>query len=297
MSKAVEFGAVGDSLTDEYRFYPPDRSQARNWVETLAVTRNVNFGAYTTQDRGFPRDQGYANDWAKENSTTEDVVGSQLAGLSKQVVAGKVTYAVVGMGTNDFLFFAEGVAAQSLAGQPPANFGAELAFVESAAVANFDRTVETLLAANPKVKVIVQTTPDIRQVPIVEQFLAIPGIGQVANAIADAQAAYNANIRQVAHDLSRVALADIAAQAGSFEGASATNLPIGGIRVTLTTTGDNFHNAVLADNIHPGTILQGLIANAVIQAADSVGASIKPLSPTEILSRARYVSSHSQTAR
>jgi phospholipase/lecithinase/hemolysin len=298
LSHSAAFGAVGDSLTDEYRSYPPDRSQARNWVETLASTRNVDFGAYTTQDRGLPRDQGFANDWAKEDATTQGVVGGQLPGLARQVAEGKVAYAAVGMGTNDFLFFAEAVAAQTLAGAPPTNFEAELAAVEANAVANFDTTVETLLSANPDAKVIVETTPDIRQVPIVAQYLGIPGLALAANTIADAQAAYNANIRQVAADLhQRVALADLAAQADSFRGGTSTTLPIGGIQVSLTTTGDNFHDAVLADKIHPGTILQGLIANSIIEAADTLGAQIKPLSPTEIVARARDVAAHPGTAR
>jgi hypothetical protein len=75
--------------------------------------------------------------------------------------------------------------------------------------------------------------------------------------------------RQLNH---RVALADIAAQAAAYSSGSATALPIGGIKVSLTTTGDNYHDAVLAD--------------AVIRAADTLGTSIKPLSPSEIVARA-----------
>ena len=33
-------GVLGDSYSDEYRFYPPDRSTARNWVEILTETRD-----------------------------------------------------------------------------------------------------------------------------------------------------------------------------------------------------------------------------------------------------------------
>src|SRR6516164_4777068 len=39
-----QVGAVGDSYTDEYKFYPPDRTTARNWVEILHATRGVRFG-------------------------------------------------------------------------------------------------------------------------------------------------------------------------------------------------------------------------------------------------------------
>src|SRR4051812_47403442 len=39
-------GVLGDSYSDEYRFYPPDRSAARNWVEILAEHRGLDFGPY-----------------------------------------------------------------------------------------------------------------------------------------------------------------------------------------------------------------------------------------------------------
>src|SRR5262245_54169942 len=52
-------GTLGDSFTDEYRFYPPDRSQARGWVEILAATRRINFGSFSLRSRGEPRDAGF----------------------------------------------------------------------------------------------------------------------------------------------------------------------------------------------------------------------------------------------
>src|SRR3954471_836879 len=52
-------GVLGDSYSDEYQFYPPHRSTARNWVEILAATRGLNSGRFSTQSRGEPRNQGY----------------------------------------------------------------------------------------------------------------------------------------------------------------------------------------------------------------------------------------------
>lgn len=297
LSRAGGFGAVGDSLTDEYRFYPPDRSHARNWVETLAQTRDVNFGAYTTRDRAFPRDQGYANNWAVDSATTADVVASQLPGLVGQVASGKVAYASVNMGTDDFLLFAQRVANQTLEGRPPINFEARLALVASNARANFDRTVDALLAASPKARVIVATTPDIRQIPAVAQYLNIPIARQAADAIAKAQDAYNAHIRGVAEAQPRVALADVASRVVAFSADAAPSRSFGGTRIRLTTTGDEYRDAILADKIHPGTVVQGVIANTVIRAANTLGAAIRPLSPAQIVRRARFVASHFRTAR
>jgi len=45
-------GAVGDSLTDPYQGYPPDRSHARNWVEQLASSRHASFGAFSKNVHG-----------------------------------------------------------------------------------------------------------------------------------------------------------------------------------------------------------------------------------------------------
>ena len=43
-------GVLGDSYSDEYQFYPPHRSTARNWVEILAATRRLNFGRFSTAE-------------------------------------------------------------------------------------------------------------------------------------------------------------------------------------------------------------------------------------------------------
>ena len=52
-------GAIGDGFTDEYQFYSWGSGGARNWLEQLATKRFVNFGRFTTADRGLPRAQGY----------------------------------------------------------------------------------------------------------------------------------------------------------------------------------------------------------------------------------------------
>ena len=292
LSHAPSFGAVGDSLTDEYRFYPPDRSHARNWVENLAATRHVNFGSYTTKSRGEPRDQGFAQNWAKSAATSSDVVSSQLAGLTHQVQSGRVTYAAVNMGTNDFLFFleAEVVAAQT---ETPAGFEAKLASVEATAITNLDLTVSTLLAANPAGKVIVATIPDVRAIPIVAQNAGIPAVAAASAAIYDAETVYNTEVRSLAQaQPGRVAVADIASEQAAILGASAQTTRFGGITLRLAASGANFHDFTVGDQIHPGTIGQGLIANAVIDAADSLGATIKPLTPADIVRYARSVASH-----
>ena len=289
MSHAPRFGSIGDSLSDEYRFYPPDRSAARNWVEILAATRPVDFGAYTTTNRGLPRQQGFGHDWALSGATTQDVVTGQLAGMAAQVSSGKVEYVSVNMGTNDFL----GLAIATAEASPlptPAQFAANVAIVTAQATANLDLTVNTLLAASPSARVIVATLPDLREIPLVAQYESIPAVQTAAEAIANAEATYNDHIRAVAQaHPGRVAVADIAAEASSFLSGPATTRAFGGTTVRLTKSGRDYRDFTLGDQIHPGTIGQGLIANAEIGAANSLGATLRPLSSVAIVRFARTV--------
>src|SRR5437764_3970064 len=89
-------GVLGDSYSDEYQFYPPDRSTARNWVEILANARGLNFGRYSVESRGEPRHQGFEFNWARSDATTTDLITSgQHTGLAGQVARGEVGVVVI----------------------------------------------------------------------------------------------------------------------------------------------------------------------------------------------------------
>src|SRR4051795_2435806 len=97
-------GVLGDSYSDEYQFYPPDRTTARNWVEILSELRGLDFGPFSTLSRGEPRNQGFAYNWARSDATTDDMIaGGQLAGLTSQVAEGKVKVVLISIGGNDFI--------------------------------------------------------------------------------------------------------------------------------------------------------------------------------------------------
>src|SRR5437879_4920739 len=92
----IGIGAMGDSYTDEYRFYAPDRSTAQNYIEQLADDGNVDFGKFSKQSRGEPRNAGFAFNWAQSADTSSDLLADgQLSGLAGQVAAGKVDLAFV----------------------------------------------------------------------------------------------------------------------------------------------------------------------------------------------------------
>src|SRR4051794_25646180 len=145
-------GVLGDSYSDEYQFYPPDRSTARNWVEILAETRGLNFGRFSAEGRGEPRNGGYEYNWARSDATTETLISAgQHTGLAAQVARGEVDLVIVFIGGNDFI--------NALHAPDPA---CALGKVLPRALANFRDAVETIRGANPRVRLLLATVPDIR---------------------------------------------------------------------------------------------------------------------------------------
>jgi phospholipase/lecithinase/hemolysin len=279
-------GALGDSYSDEYRFYPPDLSQARNWVEVLAATRKVEFGAFTTHSRGEPRDQGFAFDWARNGATSSNMIQNQLPGLAAQVAAGQVEYAWIFIGGNDFLYFLRDIENGSIA---PAAAPSMLAQVEATAAANFTTAVHTLLSSSPTVRLVIANVPDVSELPIVRLALTVaPQAQPIVAATSQAIAEYNATIASVAAGQSRIALIDLAGQAAELSTIPGGSVRFGGTTIKLTTAGDNYHDFFLADGLHPGTVGQGIIANDFITAVNGhFGAQIAPLSPAQIVAFAR----------
>jgi phospholipase/lecithinase/hemolysin len=285
----IAVGALGDSYTDEYRFYPPDRSQARDWVEILAATRGVNFGAFTTASRGEPRDQGFAFNWARSDATSADMVARQLPGLAAQVRRGQAGYAWIFVGANDYKFFLLAAATAPPAAIP--QLAGQLGQIEARLEANFTTAVNTLLAANPKVRLVVATLPDLGLLPLARALEAVdPALGPLVAAVGQQTSRYNALIRTTAAGNGRVALADLAAEAEALQATPGGPVPFGGTAIDLATTGDDFRHFYLADGVHVGTVGQGLIADAFVAALDArFGVGLAPLSPEQIVQFAARV--------
>ncbi|MFI5456565.1 MAG: SGNH/GDSL hydrolase family protein [Isosphaerales bacterium] len=259
-------GALGDSLTDEYRFYPPDRSLARNWVEILHTVLNVNFGPYTTKSRGEPRDQGFAYNWARSDATSEDMIANQLPGLTAQVAEGEVRYASILIGGDDFLDLL-GDAKEGLI--PPAEIPADLTQTTTKLITNVETAVATLLAANPNVKVAVWTQPDISQTPLGRAAAATSSeAAALLQAVSKATADFNSVVTSLASNNPRVALVDLASASAAVAGSPTSTITVAGQTISLTTTGDNYHDFYLADGLHIGTVAQGSLADLFIEAID-----------------------------
>jgi hypothetical protein len=268
-------GVLGDSYSDEYRFYPPDRSTARNWVEILVEARGLNFGRFTSEHRGEPRNQGYAYNWARSDATTSDLIATgQHTGLAAQVARGEVTVAIIFIGGNDFI---NALAAN----RPPA----DLDRVRARATVNLQIALETILKASPRVCVLLATLPDIFDLP---EFAAPVRAGKISPAVAaayqDAIGGYNRGLRMTALQRKRVILLDLAllVQLAPRPG-SETILVCGQVLDRIHPRNHPGH-VFLADSRHVGTAVQTVMANLVIHTLNArLGAGIEPLSRRDLL--------------
>jgi phospholipase/lecithinase/hemolysin len=274
-------GVIGDSYSDEYQFYPPDRSTARNWVEILAETRGLNFGGFSQAGRGEPRNQGFEYNWARSDATTDDMIATgQHTGLAAQVSRGEVTLVMVYIGGNDFIN----------AMKAPDPLGA-LADVLPRALANHRAAVETLLAASPEVKIVLATLSDIRNLP---EFGGQIRAGQIPSAVADAFTAaikeYNAQIKAIAAAHRRIAVMDLDMTTRFANLVCRDRVVVDGLRMDRANPGNTLDHFFLADWRHPGTVGQGLLAKLFVDTINArFGAGVAPLGEHEILSFAREI--------
>ena len=200
----------------------------------------------------------------------------QTAGLAAQVAAGQVKLAFITLGGNDFRDIVT---------------GADPATVLTNGITNTVTAASTLLAANPNLQVAISNVPDITEVPGAQLLLAqnpalAPEFAQVS-ALIDT---YNATLAAQFAGNKRVAIVDenglfkhiLADPSGIFPG------------ITLnTTTPSTDPRHLFVDLLHPGTLGQGLLANAFVSAIDSqFSYTVQPLTVAEI----RRLGRHSRPA-
>lgn len=268
-------GVIGDSYSDEYQFYTRDRSSARNWVEILAETRGLNFGAFSPAGRGEPRNEGYAFNWARSEATTDDMIASgQHTGLAAQAARGEVTLACVFIGGNDFIV--------ALKSRDPL---AALRTAAPRAAQNYRNAVATILGASPDVKCVLGTLPDIRELP---EFAESIRSGQLAREVADAFTAaidaFNAEVRSLARREPRVAIMDFALATKVANRLSPDALFVGGHRVDRLRAGNGPGHLFLADRRHLGTLGHAMLARCFIVTVNlRFRAGLAPLTDREIL--------------
>jgi hypothetical protein len=233
-------GVLGDSYSDEYQFYPPDRSTSRNWVECLAATRDLDFGRFSLVSRGAPRHQGFEYNWACSAATSEDLIATgQHTGLAAQVARGEVQYVVIFIGGNDFIEAVE--SAQS---------AEAFERVSARAAERFRTAVKTILSASPTVRIVAVTVPDIRQLPEMRERLGAPGRrSEIADNYEAALAHYNSQIRKTGFGQPRVAIVDFDLMTRVANLASRDRTKLLGRKLDRLNGGNDLGHLFLADMI------------------------------------------------
>jgi phospholipase/lecithinase/hemolysin len=268
-------GVLGDSYSDEYQFYPPDRAIARNWVEILAAIRGLDFGRFDAGGRSEPRNQGYEYNWARSDATTDDLIRTgQHSGLAAQVARGDVALAVIFIGGNDFI--------NAMKSPNPA---AALDDVLPRALANSRTAVRTILDASPDVQLVLATVPDICNLP---EFAGPIREGRIPKSVADAYARaigrYNTEIRYNAVTERRIAIVDLDLATRAANLLSPLHVSVAGRRLDRVRPGNDLDHFFLADVRHPGTLGQSLMARMFVDTINErFGAGIAPLGDREVL--------------
>ncbi len=262
-SPSLTLAALGDSYTAEYGANPTGHGGARNWVEILSATRRAAFGPNGHQSASSSLNPDFPYNWAVMGATTTDVLHKQLPGLLPEVASGSVSYVCIFVGINDF----GGVVTDFV--KNPTTSQADLARqvdqTLTTATNNLDQIIMMLHQANPQVKLVVATIPNVPDLPLMVQALDRPGGQALGQALSTAVQAYNDHIRLLSNLYPSIAVADVAS---SFQ-ANLAPAGSGTVRAYAASTGASLNDTFQYDGLHPNTIPQGWIANDFLNALRS----------------------------
>jgi hypothetical protein len=318
---SITIAALGDSLTDEYQFYAPYRTAAVNWPDILSMLRptQVDMGAYsaTGAGRGQTRNQGYAEDWALQGARAQgnDLLGymatfaneynggyngSNLPGLLTQPGGiSNINVVNILIGGNDYFGTILGAVETGI------NLGNLQKIINSFEATNagiiqaLQTVVPLIEQANPNTHIIVDTVPPVAYSPIVQTAAkALGSYGPLLIGFLNSEVA-NVNykgspmggpytyesIQKFAAD-NNLGYVDDNALFTSF----LANPTFGGQYIDPAAAGPVYTDAFVGDGIHPGTIIQSLLANGIIAQIDQwYPGAITPLSTSEVLQLAQNV--------
>ncbi|MEM7307493.1 MAG: SGNH/GDSL hydrolase family protein [Planctomycetota bacterium] len=274
----VRFGAMGDSTTDEYLGYGPSfygSDTGMNWVQVLterrdllSATPEVDFGPSGSWGFFSPQWLGYEHNYAVAGATTASLLTD---GQPQNVLSHAPDVVYLGIGFNDVW------------GQYGSIYlGADAQPLVDQVVANITTAVEAVLgpvAAPTGVRLVLGNVenPDIvPELPLLYPDPAKRALVTAAVQDINAQLAALAQARGLA-------VVDLYALTQHYP--VQNPLVVGG--VTILPGGgatDDPQYFYLPDEFHYGTVFSGLIANAVLCAANTAYCTnLTPLSDAELL--------------
>jgi hypothetical protein len=279
-----KFGAMGDSLSDEY-WDSGVATYSSNWVSLLVAYRSIDFGPTAAEagvgNWGEPRNYGFQFNWARSgaNSSTLLTQGQQT-GLAAQVPTG-VSNVVLAIGCNDF----------NPGTTPYFNIyngfwgASSIQSYVNQSISNIESALIPVRAAGASVVLANIIDPGIT--PLAGSLYSNAGN---RDRVAAAVQSVNNGLKTVAQKY-QVPLMDWYGLAKTIIGPN-TNLhatcKIGNVVINLrgSDSGGTPTNGFVSDGFHPNTVIQGVFANVILQAfASGYGSDTGLFSEQEILTQ------------
>lgn len=252
---------LGDSQSDEYRAddnrgynYP---ASTLNWVELLQKERNINFGSWGIWEE--PRRTGYEYNWARTGNTTESMIESgHHIGVAEQIKQGKVNVVVIFVGANDF-------APYILEDGYQAIYNGELS--DPAKKSKVNRIVADIKTAVYTVKdagdarILLVKVPDWGQHVGVQVAFPFPDQrNDVSSVILDV----NNELDKLANDEGLLTVDPNALYQELVYMGDDNKTIVDGVSIERLLLNNNPKNFYLEDGVHTGTVVNGFLANKIL---------------------------------
>jgi lysophospholipase L1-like esterase len=278
--KMKGIAVLGDSQSDEYRAddnrgynYP---ATTLNWVELLQKERKVNFGEWGVWEE--PRRTGYEYNWARTGNTTQSMLESEHhIGVAEQIKQGKVNVVVIFIGANDFAPYILDDGYQAIYNDQLSE-PAKKSKVHRI-VADIKTAVYTVKDAGD-VRVVLVKVPDWSQHVGVQVAFPFPDQrSEVTSVVQDV----NAELDKLAVDEGLVTVDPNQLYQDLVYKNEDNVMRVDGVKIERLLLNNNPKNFYLEDGVHTGTVVNGFLANAIVEKINSViNNDIQPLTETEI---------------
>jgi lysophospholipase L1-like esterase len=266
---ALKLAVMGDSLSDEYG-EDSYGLYAENWVEQLEIYAGIDLGPTASEagepggDWGEPRRTLYQFDWARNGANSYTLLSEgQHTGVSSVVVSDAVDYGVLFIGANDFFPSSAAYLGIYFGTWTQGQIDAHVAGV----LANISTVLDEMESAG--LPTVILNLPDYGIAPAVAAVLPDAAARQdVTNVIDELNAALHAEA-----EARGLVIIDIGAALVSIFGTHLspnTSILVGNVSIDLTGSDTELGAIPTAgfvhDGVHPNTVLQGIVANSIMEA-------------------------------
>lgn len=271
---------LGDSQSDEYRADDWRGGNygetTRNWVELLARYRGVNAGEWGSW--GEPRRDGYSQNWARTGATAHSLIESgQHLGAAEQIKEGKVNVVVVYIGALDFAPYMPHGNYEAIYNGNLSEAGKKI--IIHKVIADIQTAVYTLEDAGD-VRILLVKIPDWGNHLGVKVAFPLP---QQRLLVTNAVSETNEEIEEFAQEENLLTIDPNEIFRDLYRKSDKGQFKVNGVTINRVMLNNNPDNFYLEDGIHVGTVVNGIMANAIVNKLNTVLVKkIKPFSEKEI---------------